>query len=664
MRFLLELAVGDVGLGGKARSLAALAGQGMPTPPGFVISDDLIRALCPDLPVLHRLDQDALARLDQARDQLAARPWPAGFSAELHRRMAGLPADRFAVRSSFVSEDRPGSLAAGVYESRLDVATASVEQAIREVLASALSPGAVAYALAHGQNPTAGPLAVLVHAYVPGIAEGSAALAGDLAAEPLLTVRRGELAPEERQAIGQTLARLRVAQGPLEIEWVHTGDRLSYLQARPFVAPPPAVVWTGWRGLGDVEEAAAWRWDSSHNPLPLSPAQRGLVELVDGRCSIGVRQRVLGGYLFDRKDERPLPPAIPSEAAGAFCASLRARLDAGLAALGPSPGLAAALELFVSVYEPIFGVLQPALRSAHRRLRELIEGHAPAALALLPALRTAVPSLAGERLRLAHRMGAAQTPSEREGALRVYLRQFGDEAPLWDVVAPTYGEAPDTVLAHLPSSLAPAAEGWRQASAEVEPMLAPGLRDEWRTVLGLSRAAVALGEEDDWLYARAQAAVRRALLAVGRRLAAAGTLSEAQDVCYLPLDLVRGIASGVAPPAGLAYMAAAGRRDWQVALANPPPSPAAMHQPGLQTPQRPDTVLVARTLLPTELPLLSAVALVCETGGVLDHVAAQARERGIPAVVSAHGATDELAEGDLVLVDGERGLVVRMVSSR
>jgi len=71
-------------------------------------------------------------------------------------------------------------------------------------------------------------------------------------------------------------------------------------------------------------------------------------------------------------------------------------------------------------------------------------------------------------------------------------------------------------------------------------------------------------------------------------------------------------------------------------------------------------VLVARTLLPTELPLLSPAAIVVETGGVLDHVAAQARERAIPAVVGAVGACRALRDGDQVLVDGGAGLVVRL----
>ena len=65
-------------------------------------------------------------------------------------------------------------------------------------------------------------------------------------------------------------------------------------------------------------------------------------------------------------------------------------------------------------------------------------------------------------------------------------------------------------------------------------------------------------------------------------------------------------------------------------------------------------------MLPTELPLLPAAGLVVETGGVLDHVAAQARERGIPAIVGARGACAAIADGDLVLLDADAGQVIRL----
>jgi pyruvate,water dikinase len=197
--------------------------------------------------------------------------------------------------------------------------------------------------------------------------------------------------------------------------------------------------------------------------------------------------------------------------------------------------------------------------------------------------------------------------------------------------------------------------------------------------LDVARTAVALGEADDWLYARTQAAVRRALLGVGERLHLASRLAEVADVFYVPFDLVRKAALGSLPSADFVALAAAGRAAWQRARGLPPPLPEAMdakavrgagtggraigrlawHRPGLHA-NAADTVLAATTLLPTELPLISAIAIVTETGGPLDHVAAQARERGIPAVVGAHGASSLFADGDLVLVDGDAGLVIRL----
>jgi len=84
-----------------------------------------------------------------------------------------------------------------------------------------------------------------------------------------------------------------------------------------------------------------------------------------------------------------------------------------------------------------------------------------------------------------------------------------------------------------------------------------------------------------------------------------------------------------------------------------------LHRPASPRPA-PGQILLAATLLPSELPLLVAAALVTETGGPLDHVATQARERRLPAVVGAAGACRLFRQGDLVLVDADRGLVVRL----
>ena len=683
MSFLADLGVADVRLGGKARSLAQLAELGFATPPGFAVTGALFRTLCPEVPDFQRLDEGAIASLDGLRAGLMQSPWPDGFQGELHARLGAIAATSYSVRSSFACEDLPGQLAPGVYESCGNVPSTDVERAIRQVLCSALAPGAVAYAMAHGQQPARDPVAVLVHAFVTGQAEGSAAFAPGRTAEPLIMLRRGQLPVEAEALLRATLVTLAAARGPIEIEWVLAEGRVVYLQARPFEVPAPPVRWPGFDAIvGDAVARAEWSWDVAHNPLPLSPAQAGLVELVDARCSVGIRQRVLGGYLFYARVRGALLPQIAPAEAAAFFAALRAEVEARLASLGARPDLEAALELFVFAYEPIFGVLQPALRQAHENLRAFLQTHAKAALALLPALRSGVASMASERRERAAKISFSGSQEERARTehLAHYLALFGDEAPIWDVCAATYGEEPKGLLPDgVRRADASAPSDWQGASARVEAMLPPQLHERWRHLLGVARTAVALGEADDWLYARAQAAVRRGLLAVGRRLGDAGRLRVAEDVFFLPLDRVRGLSAGQAE-ADLSILAAEGRAAWQRARALPPPlsdagdaeavrgagtggraiGRVAWHRPGVSAAS--DTVLVAKTLLPTELPLIGALAIVTETGGPLDHVAAQARERGIPAVVGAHGASNVFADGDLVLVDGDAGLVVRLGS--
>jgi phosphohistidine swiveling domain-containing protein len=680
MSFLVELGAADARLGGKARSLAQLAARGLATPPGFAVTDALFRALCPDLPTFERLDQATLASLDRLRAGLMQAPWPADFLDELHARLGAIGAASYAVRSSFASEDLPGQLAPGVYESCGNVLARDVEAALRQVLCSALAPGAVAYAMAHGQQSAREPVAVLVHAFVTGQAEGSAAFAPERMPEPLVTHRRGQLPADAQAALGRTLVSLAALRGPIEIEWVFDEGRVIYLQSRPFEAPLAPVPWTGFDELaGGTDARAKWRWDAAHNPLPLSPAQAGLVELVDARCSVGIRQRVLGGYLFYTRDPGALPAPIVPEDATEFFAALRSEVEARLASLGEQPDLEAALALFVFAYEPIFGVLQPALRLAHESLRGFLETHAPAVLVLLPALRSGVSSMASERGERAARILAA---GQDKRAHADYLALFGDEAPIWDVCAATYAEDPEGFL---PDTIrrtdATAPPDWQGASARVEAMVPAHLHERWRQLLGVARAAVALGEADDWLYARTQAAIRRALLGVGKCLNDAARLCAVEDIFYLPLDRVRAVARGSQSEGDLSTLANEGRAAWLRARGLPPPlsnaadaadaqavrgagtggraiGRVAWHRPGVCADA--DVVLVAKTLLPTELPLVSAIAIVTETGGPLDHVAAQARERGIPAVVGASGASMVLADGDLVLVDGDAGLVVKL----
>jgi len=677
MSFFADLHDPDARLGGKARSLARLAAAGLRTPAGFAITDELFRALGPSLSLPDRIDGEALTKLDRARAVLMVAPFPAGFSQELARRLA-LGA-LWSVRSSFASEDIAGSLGAGVYESRVAVRPDEVEAAIRQVLASALSAGAVAYALTHGLRPAAPPLSVLVHPFVGGEAEGGAACVPERPDDPIIQVRAGNLAGAAATQLRAALRMLVQTQGAVEVEWVAQGENVVFLQMRPFEPPPAPAPWRGWDDLEPGESREAWRWDQAHNPLPLSPVHAGLIALVDERCRIGIRQRVLGQYLFYASDTRPGPAPVPVEEAPARFAALRAEVNTRLTGIGDYPALEEALDLLLSIEEPIFATIQPALRLARANLAEFLRREAPSVVSALGQLLGGVESVASERRRRAAELRGAESAKASARARERYLELFGDETPVWDVAVPTCRESPEILFSGESARTDEVAETHEQASEQVEKQIAPQRRDEWRRLLRLARQAVGLGEDDDWLYARVQAALRRALLSLGRRLNRMGALPEVGAVFYLPLPLARSLAAGSPAPANLLALAAAGRAAWDAACRKPPPAQEApdavsvrgvgtggralgrvvLHRPESPRPA-PGQILVAATLLPSELPLLVAAALVTETGGPLDHVAAQARERRLPAVVGAAGACRVFHDGDLVLVDADRGLVVRL----
>jgi pyruvate,water dikinase len=73
---------------------------------------------------------------------------------------------------------------------------------------------------------------------------------------------------------------------------------------------------------------------------------------------------------------------------------------------------------------------------------------------------------------------------------------------------------------------------------------------------------------------------------------------------------------------------------------------------------QPGDVLVAPATTPAWTPLFArAAAVVTDTGSPLAHASLAAREYGIPAVVGTGNATARLQDGQVVLVDGNTGLV-------
>jgi pyruvate,water dikinase len=71
-----------------------------------------------------------------------------------------------------------------------------------------------------------------------------------------------------------------------------------------------------------------------------------------------------------------------------------------------------------------------------------------------------------------------------------------------------------------------------------------------------------------------------------------------------------------------------------------------------------DYILVCPSTDPAWTPLfLHAAGLVMERGGILSHGAVVAREYGVPAVANIPNATQHIADGQMLQVDGNQGTV-------
>jgi phosphoenolpyruvate synthase/pyruvate phosphate dikinase len=115
-------------IGGKARSLLRLTEAGLRAPKAIVVTTDLLASLRTGGPHLPRTlaAPGALTTVEGAARALAAAPWPEGFASTLAREVDTLvpePGARYAVRSSASIEDESGALGAGLFMSRVDVAS-------------------------------------------------------------------------------------------------------------------------------------------------------------------------------------------------------------------------------------------------------------------------------------------------------------------------------------------------------------------------------------------------------------------------------------------------------------------------------------------------------------------------------------------------------------
>jgi pyruvate,water dikinase len=306
--------------------------------------------------------------------------------------------------------------------------------------------------------------------------------------------------------------------------------------------------------------------------------------------------------------------------------------------------------------------------------------------------------------------------------LDAHLEAYGQRSPTWGISTPAFTEDPAPVVKMLkdyvgqPDGADPGL-ALRRAAAERETAIAEARERlagypapvvaQFEGLLAAAQVGLRLTEDHGfYIDAWGLALVRRAVMAAGRRVAAAGAIDAPEDVLHLTAAELRA-ALAAEPAPGLRAVVAERRAGLEryadvtppfrlgTLPAGPPPDgpasrmgtkfaglpPTAQDEPGVLRGSagsegavvglarvvtslddaarlQPGEVLVAETTAPPWTPLFGvAGAIVTDTGGVLSHSAVVAREYGIPAVVGAGTATASIPDGTLVEVDGDAGTV-------
>jgi pyruvate,water dikinase len=224
-------------------------------------------------------------------------------------------------------------------------------------------------------------------------------------------------------------------------------------------------------------------------------------------------------------------------------------------------------------------------------------------------------------------------------------------------------------------------------------------------VLGQARARVRDRENLRFERTRLFGRVRRIFVEMGKRFQSDGILADPRDIFWLEKDEIFGFVEGTAASTNLAGLAALRRAEFAAWREMAPPAdrfdtrgivghgqeyrstvaPAQVPAgemlkgigccPGVVRGRvrviidprgaviRQGEILVAERTDPGWIMLFPACSgLLVERGSLLSHSAIVAREMGIPAVVALAGITAWLHDGDLVEMDGARG-VVRKISN-
>ena len=302
-----------------------------------------------------------------------------------------------------------------------------------------------------------------------------------------------------------------------------------------------------------------------------------------------------------------------------------------------------------------------------------------------------------------------------------YLEEYGCQVFSLDFFFPTLGEQPDVTISAIRNYLTIPMQPVREKVASQEVVREQATRwvldhvtgspEDLQTMtalLGWHQTCARVREDGTFYFQSGWPLIRRALGELGRRLAETGLLRDREDIYFLELGelevIARGLDQGRQLPKEVSEPVGRLRREWEARRKLSPPdkipaaddpswesSPFSRMPTGLDTddegravlrgqsaspgrrsgrarvirsPQefdrmRPGDILVAVATNPAWTPLFPlASAVVTETGGGATHSSLIAREYEIPCVMGTGVATQVIRDGQIITVDGSRGVVL------
>ncbi len=502
-----------------------------------------------------------------------------------------------------------------------------------------------------------------------------------------------------------------------------------------------------WKNPEDAK--LSWSWDKMHYPRALAPLAGEAFEILFPHI-LGGRLVMVNGYPYNFGMEPPPPPPeifqrgaadvwendnLPKvkayckrirttdfdqmtvkELAGSLRSLLQENAETFLHTMTVVIGFMMPTSAFVDFCEAEFGADGAVLAATVLQGYENESAAAGAGLSSLAESAAKSPEVV-RALREGRFDGLEKVAGGREflNEFNAYLNEYGWRLETWaEVHVPTWIEDPTVPLRLIaryvsdpersPAAAIQRSQAQRQAAMrEAESKLSGEKLAQFRALLNSAQAHVSISEGRALWQLITVGELRIPLLALGRKLVAAGVIGEANDVFFLYIPEIEAAANDPKPLRDVVGKRKADLARWERLVPPPfiggppgPPPAGPMESIGrrffgfgvmptaeakvvtgnaaskgtargrarvimsLRDADRlePGDVLVCPSTAPPWTPLFAiAAAVVTDTGGVLCHSAICAREYGIPCVVGTQVGTQKIPDGAMITVDGSKGIV-------